>query len=135
MLIILKVIQSNLSKHKDIYIHVNSLAILGNMSRFVIHIPSIVSSKLMTVLELVSKRYWKLFHLSHQESLQESLSHQESLQDSNTGKKGNQNQEKIYLDILILILEILNSIMIHNLNHNPHLVYLRNSDYIQKQVI
>ena len=32
ILVLIKVIQSNLSRHRDAYIHTNSLAILGNMS-------------------------------------------------------------------------------------------------------
>lgn len=42
-----RVVQMNLSKHRDAYIHVNCLAILGNMSSHVVGMPAIVAQKLV----------------------------------------------------------------------------------------
>ena len=59
MLIIIRVVQSNLSKHRDAYIHVNCLAILGNMSSKVKNMPAVVSFRFVNLFESVAKKYWK----------------------------------------------------------------------------
>ncbi|KAF9304838.1 hypothetical protein BGZ74_000363 [Mortierella antarctica] len=105
--IVIRTIQYNLAQHKDVYFHTNSLAILANMSNSLQDIHPYVSQRLVTLFDIVARRYQKIV-LKHQQK------------DDNFEKNAD---VIIYGDMVTLVLEIINSALTHKLKANPQLVY------------
>ncbi|KAF9997959.1 hypothetical protein BGZ80_010555 [Entomortierella chlamydospora] len=105
--IVIRTIQYNLAQHKDVYFHTNSLAILANMSCSLQDIHPYVSQRLVTLFDIVARRYQKI--VTKQMQVDENI-------DKNS-------DVIIYGDMVTLVLEIINSILTHKLKANPQLVY------------
>ncbi|KAI8360560.1 Dyggve-Melchior-Clausen syndrome protein-domain-containing protein [Mortierella sp. GBAus27b] len=105
--IVIRTIQYNLAQHKDVYFHTNSLAILANMSNSLQDIHPYVSQRLVTLFDIVARRYQKLVNKQAQ-------------LDENVDKNAD---AIIYGDMVTLVLEIINSTLTHKLKANPQLVY------------
>ncbi|KAK3842004.1 MAG: Dymeclin [Linnemannia gamsii] len=105
--IVIRTIQYNLAQHKDVYFHTNSLAILANMSNSLQDIHPYVSQRLVTLFDIVARRYQKLVTKKLQ---------QDEVLDKNP-------DVIIYGDMVTLVLEIINSTLTHKLKANPQLVY------------
>ncbi|KAG0297246.1 Triose-phosphate Transporter [Dissophora globulifera] len=105
--IVIRTIQYNLAQHKDVYFHTNSLAILANMSNSLQDIHPYVSQRLVTLFDIVARRYQKL--VTKQMQLDENIDKSEDI--------------VIYGDMVTLVLEIINSTLTHKLKANPQLVY------------
>ncbi|KAF9135452.1 hypothetical protein BG015_003273 [Linnemannia schmuckeri] len=105
--IVIRTIQYNLAQHKDVYFHTNSLAILANMSNSLQDIHPYVSQRLVTLFDIVARRYQKLVTKKMQ---------QDEVLDKNP-------DVIIYGDMVTLVLEIINSTLTHKLKANPQLVY------------
>ncbi|KAF9431866.1 hypothetical protein BGZ76_011609, partial [Entomortierella beljakovae] len=105
--IVIRTIQYNLAQHKDVYFHTNSLAILANMSSSLQDIHPYVSQRLVTLFDIVARRYQKLVTKHMQ-------------RDENVDKN---SDVIIYGDMVTLVLEIINSTLTHKLKANPQLVY------------
>ncbi|KAG9066297.1 hypothetical protein KI688_001520 [Linnemannia hyalina] len=105
--IVIRTIQYNLAQHKDVYFHTNSLAILANMSNSLQDIHPYVSQRLVTLFDIVARRYQKLVTKKAQ---------QDEVLDKNP-------DVIIYGDMVTLVLEIINSTLTHKLKANPQLVY------------
>ncbi|KAF9989899.1 hypothetical protein BGZ75_004469 [Mortierella antarctica] len=105
--IVIRTIQYNLAQHKDVYFHTNSLAILANMSNSLQDIHPYVSQRLVTLFDIVARRYQKLVtkHLQRDENIEMNA------------------DVVIYGDMVTLVLEIINSTLTHKLKANPQLVY------------
>ncbi|KAG0252730.1 Triose-phosphate Transporter [Mortierella polycephala] len=105
--IVVRTIQYNLAQHKDVYFHTNSLAILANMSNSLQDIHPYVSQRLVTLFDIVARRYQKLMtkHQQRDEDIEKSA------------------DVIIYGDLVTLVLEIINSTLTHKLKTNPQLVY------------
>jgi len=107
LIILLKVIQINLVKYKDIYLHSNCLAILANLSIKMDNIHHYAAQKLIGFLELIQKMYTKMKNKNKEESNEE-----------------NDDMELIINeDLIMLLLEIINSCFINSLKTNLQLVY------------
>ncbi|KAF8937787.1 hypothetical protein BGZ58_002148 [Dissophora ornata] len=104
--IVIRTIQYNLAQHKDVYFHTNSLAILANMSNSLQDIHPYVSQRLVTLFDIVARRYQKL--VAKQMQLDENIDKANVI---------------IYGDMVTLVLEIINSTLTHKLKANPQLVY------------
>ncbi|KAJ2957739.1 hypothetical protein NQZ79_g6588 [Umbelopsis isabellina] len=110
MLVLLRAVQVNLSNHKDAYLHTNCMATIANMSNSMTDMHQYVAQRIVSVFELISKRYQKIA------SRLETSSNEASLPQP--------SQEVIvYQDLIALFLEIINSILVHHLKDNPQLVY------------
>ncbi|KAG0365430.1 hypothetical protein BGZ54_006541, partial [Gamsiella multidivaricata] len=105
--IIIRTIQYNLAQHKDVYFHTNSLAILANMSNSLQDMHPYVSQRLVTLFDIVARRYQKLVtkHAQLDENIEKNA------------------DVIIYGDMVVLVLEIINSTLTHKLKTNPQLVY------------
>ncbi|CAG8611385.1 12604_t:CDS:10, partial [Ambispora leptoticha] len=103
-LVMIRLIQFNLTIHRDVFIHTNCLAILANMSITVQDIHPYVSQRLVNLFDIVAKRYQKLKIKAQQ---------------------GDENSTDIliYEDLACLVLEIVNAIISCKLNSNPQLIY------------
>ncbi|KAG4097133.1 hypothetical protein H8356DRAFT_1678057 [Neocallimastix lanati (nom. inval.)] len=107
LIILLKIIQINLVKYKDIYLHSNCLAILANLSIKMDNIHHYAAQKLIGFLELIQKMYTKMKNINKEESNQEN----------------NDMELIINEDLIMLLLEIINSCFINSLKTNLQLVY------------
>ncbi|KAH8551657.1 Dymeclin [Umbelopsis sp. PMI_123] len=109
MLVLLRAVQVNLSNHKDAYLHTNCMASIANMSNSMTDIHPYVAQRIVSVFELISKRYQKIAS---------------RMADSSTTLQQQPSQEIIvYQDLIALFFEIMNSILVHHLKDNPQLVY------------
>ncbi|KAI8071187.1 Dymeclin [Gilbertella persicaria] len=98
ILILIRTLQLNLSHHKDVFIHTNALAILSNMSNRIYDMHAYVAQRFISFFEVLARRYIK-----STESLTIDIS--------------------VYEDILVLLLETINSALSYCLKHNAQLVY------------
>ncbi|KAL5037624.1 hypothetical protein RTP6_005029 [Batrachochytrium dendrobatidis] len=125
MLILIRVIQANISRHRDIYFHTTSLAILANMSSTIIGMHSVVAQRLVNLYELISKKYSKLSKQAEMTESSPTLSLDKPNHDGvNTEHDVTQEMElAVYSDLIALLLEIINSVLTHTLKSNQQLVY------------
>jgi len=93
ILVIVRTIQYNLSRVKDKYLHTNCLATLANMSSRVRNIHRHASQRLLTLLVILIKKH----------------------------EAG--SEDHTHMDIIRTLLEIINSCLVNNLEHNPELLY------------
>ncbi|CAO3701506.1 unnamed protein product [Rhizopus stolonifer] len=100
VLVMIRTLQLNLSLHRDIYLHTNCLAILANMSSTILDMHAYTAQRVINLFELLTKRYMKL-----------------------TEKEETSEDRIVYEDVLMFMLEIINSILTHRLKHNLQLVY------------
>ncbi|KAJ3130167.1 hypothetical protein HK098_005414 [Nowakowskiella sp. JEL0407] len=101
VLVIFRTIQINLSQHKDTYIHTITIAILTNISIGITDIHPIIAQRIVSLFEHFAKRYFKLFE---EKDLDLSV------------------EFEIYGDLIVLLLELINSIIL-NLRNNTQMVY------------
>ncbi|CAO3624492.1 unnamed protein product [Cunninghamella echinulata] len=106
-LVLIRTVLFNLSHQKDIYFHTNCLAILANMSGTMLDMHAYVAQRLTGVFELIARRYQKWL-----------AKKQETGELPHTAVDIN-----VYEDLLMLMLEIVNSILVHRLKYNTQLVY------------
>lgn len=112
-LVLIRTIQFNLIGHRDMYFHTNCLATLANMAGTFKGMHHYVAQRLISLFDIVSKRYQKLLKVQNQDS-----------EEVNPEKETSPSPDlTIYGDLVVLILEILNSILTHSLSQNPQLVY------------
>ncbi|KAI8807435.1 Dymeclin [Cladochytrium replicatum] len=102
MLVLMRCIQTNLGQQKDMYIHTVGISILSNMSSRITNVQPAVAQRIISLFDSVAKRYLKL--------IQADPNHTET-------------DSTVYSDLVALILEMVNSIISHNIQHNPQLVY------------
>ncbi|EFA83636.1 putative dymeclin [Heterostelium album PN500] len=124
MVVLIKSIMLNLSKLRDVYLHTNCLAILANLSSNISHIHPYVSSRLVKLLEILSKRYMKLKRSSTQNQSSENL--EISLTDINS------DELQTHSDFLYIVLQIINNTLTYRATSNPHLIYslLHQNEYL-----
>ncbi|KAJ3318783.1 hypothetical protein HDV06_007034 [Boothiomyces sp. JEL0866] len=127
ILVLIRTIHINLSKHHDIHIHTSCLSILSNISAAVVDLDTIVAQRVIAVFEQISKKYFKIFQFDEQMSAEEGkrtkiLEKDDSLIDFKS-LSPNSVVRAIYSDLVSLFLEFFNSVISHNLAHNPHLLY------------
>ncbi|CAO3680253.1 unnamed protein product [Rhizopus microsporus] len=99
ILVMIRTLQLNLSMHRDIYLHTSCLSILANMSSTVLDMHAYTAQRMISLFELLTKRYLKL---TEKEPSEDTI---------------------VYEDVLMFMLEIINSILFHRLKHNLQLVY------------
>ncbi|KAL7330192.1 hypothetical protein PS15p_205168 [Mucor circinelloides] len=97
-LVLIRTLQLNLSHQKDVYLHTNCLAILSNMSNTMSDMHAYVAQRIISLFEVLARRYTKLVEKQSVDVT-------------------------VYEDLLVLLLEIINSTLTHRLKHNSQLVY------------
>ncbi|CAI2174287.1 5797_t:CDS:10 [Funneliformis geosporum] len=105
-LVLIRIIQFNLSSHQDVYFHNNCLAIMANLGNSIQDIHPYVAQRLVNMFDIVAKRYQKLLKKAQQQ-----------------GDDENSDAVAIYGDLVSLVLEIINSVLTRRLNSNPELIY------------
>lgn len=119
VIILIRTVQYNLSKLRDVYLHTTCLATLANMAPHVHRLSSYASQRLVSLFDMLSRKYTKLaelrdgnMHLAKGNSIEEN-----GLTDDTS------TEMHIYTDFLRLVLEILNAILTYALPRNPEVVY------------
>jgi hypothetical protein len=118
VIILIRTVKYNLSKLRDVYLHTNCLATLANMAPHVHRLSSYASQRLVSLFDMLSRKYTRLAELKN-----------DKMHLSNESRDGDNLPEDlstelhIYTDFLRLVLEIINAILTYALPRNPEVVY------------
>ncbi|OEL23641.1 Dymeclin [Dichanthelium oligosanthes] len=119
VVILIRTIKYNLSKLRDVYLHTNCLAILANMAPHVHRLSAYASQRLVSLFDMLSRKYAKLAELKNDKSHKVISNHMEAdniADDMST-------ELHIYTDFLRIVLEIINAILTYALPRNPEEVF------------
>ncbi|GMP77169.1 hypothetical protein CsSME_00033536 [Camellia sinensis var. sinensis] len=119
IIILIRTVNYNLSKLRDIYLHTNCLAILANMAPHVHRLSAYASQRLVSLFDMLSRKYTKLAELKNDKMR---IGNGESRGDS-LPEEMVSTELHIYTDFLRIVLEILNAILTYALPRNPEVVY------------
>eukprot|EP00842_Homolaphlyctis_polyrhiza_P001841 jgi/Hompol1/2658/HPOL_005483-RA len=152
ILVLIRVIQANLSRHRDLYFHTTCLAILANMSSTVANMHSVVAQRIIksvtdispntrmhlicrltaaplySLYESVAKKYLRLQRRSSiapDEDSTAAVPEKPSVNAAadNAATADTDAELAVCSDIIALLLEIINSVLTHTLKSNPQLIY------------
>jgi len=119
VVILIRTIKYNLSKLRDVYLHTNCLAILANMAPHVHRLSAYASQRLVSLFDMLSRKYAKLAELKNDKShkvISDQMEADNIADDMST-------ELHIYTDFLRIVLEIINAILTYALPRNPEVVY------------
>ncbi|KAJ4954787.1 hypothetical protein NE237_011570 [Protea cynaroides] len=119
VIILIRTVKYNLSKMRDVYLHTNCLATLANMAPHVHRLSAYASQRLVSLFDMLSRKYTKLAELRNDKIL---------VNKANSVDGGNITEDAstelhIYTDFLRIVLEIINAILTYALPRNPEVVY------------
>ncbi|XP_052188869.1 LOW QUALITY PROTEIN: uncharacterized protein LOC127799156 [Diospyros lotus] len=118
VIILIRTVKYNLSKLRDVYLHTNCLATLANMAPHVHHLSAYASQRLVSLFDMLSRKYSKLARLKNDKMHITNIeSRGDSLPEDPSG------EVYITTDFLRIVLEILNAILTCALPRNPEVVY------------
>ncbi|KAK7270560.1 hypothetical protein RIF29_23790 [Crotalaria pallida] len=119
VIILIRTVQYNLSKLRDVYLHTTCLATLANMAPHVHRLSAYASQRLVSLFDMLSRKYNKLsdrrdnkLHIAKSNSF-----------DGSSLAEDMSTELHIYTDFLRLVLEIINAILTYALPRNPEVVY------------
>ncbi|GMP48697.1 hypothetical protein CsSME_00015964 [Camellia sinensis var. sinensis] len=122
IIILIRTVNYNLSKLRDICLHTNCLAILANMAPHVHCLSAYASQRLVNLFDMLSRKYTKLAELKNDKM--HLILHFQIIFLLNQHIYFLQSTElHIYTDFLRIVLEILNAILTYALPRNPEVVY------------
>ncbi|GLT61548.1 hypothetical protein SLA2020_342470 [Shorea laevis] len=118
VIILIRTVQYNLSKLRDVYLHTTCLATLANMAPHVHRLSAYASQRLVSLFYMLSRKYNKLAEL-RDDKLHTKMNsiEQDNLPDDMSAEL------QIYTDFLRIVLEILNAILTYALPRNPEVIY------------
>lgn len=119
VVVLIRTIKYNLSKLRDVYLHTNCLAILANMGPHAHRLNAYASQRLVSLFDMLSRKYAKLAELKNDKALKVMSDQMEAdiiSDDTST-------ELHIYTDFLRIVLEIINAILTYALPRNPEVVY------------
>jgi hypothetical protein len=120
VIILIRTVQHNLSKLRDVYLQTTCLATLANMAPHAHHLSAYASQRLVSLFYMLSRKYNKLSDLTG-DKLQ---SIKINLSGEDVGVSEDLAAElQIFTDFLRLVLDILNAILTYALPRNPEIVY------------
>ncbi|CAH8390496.1 unnamed protein product [Eruca vesicaria subsp. sativa] len=120
VIILIRTVQHNLSKLRDVYLQTTCLATLANMAPHAHHLSAYASQRLVSLFYMLSRKYNKLSELTGEK--------QQSIKISLAGEGDCVSEDlaaelQIFTDFLRLVLDILNAILTYALPRNPEIVY------------
>lgn len=119
VIILIRTVQYNLSKLRDVYLHTTCLATLANMAPHVHRLSAYASQRLVSLFYMLSRKYNKLVELKEDKlHIKVNLIEHDNLADDMVSA-----ELQIYTDFLRIVLEILNAILTYALPRNPEVVY------------
>ncbi|KAG9133625.1 hypothetical protein Leryth_019459 [Lithospermum erythrorhizon] len=119
VIVLIRTVKYNLSKLRDVYLHTNCLATLANMAPHVHHLSAYASQRLVSLFDMLSRKYNKLAEMKNgkmHEASGESAEGDDIADDASA-------ELHIYTDFLRIVLEIVNAILTYALPRNPEVVY------------
>ncbi|XP_028776423.1 dymeclin-like [Neltuma alba] len=119
VIILIRTVQYNLSKLRDVYLHTTCLATLANMAPHVHRLSAYASQRLVGLFDMLSRKYNKLADLRHNKL---HIGNGNSVE-GNGLREDVSTELQIYTDFLRLVLEIINAILSYALPRNPEVVY------------
>ncbi|CAI9287232.1 unnamed protein product [Lactuca saligna] len=119
VIILIRTVKYNMSKMRDVYLHTNCLAALANMAPHVHRLSSYASQRLVSLFDMLSRKYAKLAELKN-DKMQINDS---ELKDDDKLPEDTSAELHIYTDFLRIVLEILNAILTYALPRNPEVIY------------
>ncbi|KAG4131584.1 hypothetical protein ERO13_D09G221300v2 [Gossypium hirsutum] len=117
VIILIRTVQYNLSKLRDVYLHTTCLATLANMAPHVHRLSAYASQRLVSLFYMLSRKYNKLVELRDDKLQTKAISTGDGLVEDMSAEL------QIYTDFLRIVLEILNAILTYALPRNPEVVY------------
>ena len=116
ILVVIRTIQYNMLKMRDKYLHTNCLAALANMSSQFKQLHPYVSQRLVSLFETLARKHARL--VDGLESVGEDV------QEEGFDEVSDAVQDAAVLEeVLRMVLEIINSCLVHQTQHNPNLIY------------
>lgn len=120
VIILIRTVQHNLSKLRDVYLQTTCLATLANMAPHAHHLSAYASQRLVSLFYMLSRKYNKLSELTGEK--------QQSIKISLAGEGDGVSEDlaaelQIFTDFLRLVLDILNAVLTYALPRNPEIVY------------
>jgi len=116
ILVVIRTIQYNMLKMRDKYLHTNCLAALANMSSQFKHLHPYVAQRLVSLFETLARKHSRL--VDGLETVGEDV------QEEGFDEVSDAVQDAAVLEeVLRMVLEIINSCLVHQTQHNPNLIY------------
>eukprot|EP00727_Mastigamoeba_balamuthi_P009248 m51a1_g4946 putative dymeclin (800) ;mRNA; f:321559-324441 len=115
ILVLVRVVQTNLRRLRDPYLHSNCLAVLANSSAYLTDLPAFASMRLVKLVETILSKCG-LLRRQHQEQQQQQQQPLESQSPMDSG-------DTSYVGFLQAVLRIIGTALSFGLEKNPHLVY------------
>jgi dymeclin len=124
--VLLRTIQTSVSRMHDKYLHTNCLAALANMSSQFQHLPAHVAHRLVSLFNVLTRKHSKLLDILQQYSNKETLKAMRDTPSIDTRSESAPSSIEdlaIVEDVMRTVLEIINSCLIHRLHINTNLIY------------
>eukprot|EP01018_Ginkgo_biloba_P004035 Gb_15046 [translate_table: standard] len=119
VVILIRTVKYNLSKLRDVYLHTNCLATLANMAPHVHRLSAYASQRLVSLFDMLSRKYTKLAEVNNSKILTMKVNRSEGKELADDMP----TELHIYTDFLRIVLEIINAILTYALPRNPEVVY------------
>jgi len=116
ILVVIRTIQYNMLKMRDKYLHTNCLAALANMSSQFKSLHPYVAQRIVSLFETLARKHARL--VDGLETVADEVQEEgfdevsEAVQDA-----------AVLEEVLRMVLEIINSCLVHQTQHNPNLIY------------
>merc|ERR1719414_2465393 len=116
ILVVIRTIQYNMLKMRDKYLHTNCLAALANMSSQFRGLHPYVAQRIVSLFETLARKHSRLV-----DGLQGA---EDDSQEDGFDEVSEAVQDAAVLEeVLRMVLEIVNSCLVHQTQHNPNLIY------------
>lgn len=119
ILVVIRTIQYNMLKMRDKYLHTNCLAALANMSSQFRGLHPYVAQRIVSLFETLARKHGRLVA-----GLQGVQAEGEEKEEEEFTEVSEAVQDAAVLEeVLRMVLEIVNSCLVHQTQHNPNLIY------------
>jgi len=116
ILVVIRTIQYNMLKMRDKYLHTNCLAALANMSSQFRNLHPYVAQRIVSLFETLARKHGRLV-----EGLAGAVDDKE--EEGFTEVSEAVQDAAVLEEVLRMVLEIVNSCLVHQTQHNPNLIY------------
>ncbi|CAI8033480.1 Dymeclin [Geodia barretti] len=124
VIVLVRTIQANISHIQDKYLHTNCLAALANMSSHFNSLHLDAAQKIVTLFKQLAKKYHRMTQKTTPTTTPTSATPLSPDSEAVFRESADFSTEVgVVEEILVMILEIVNSCLSHRLATNPHLVY------------
>jgi len=116
ILVVIRTIQYNMLKMRDKYLHTNCLAALANMSSHCTNLHPYVAQRIVSLFETLARKHNRLVEGLKGVDTEDNEEGFDEVSDA--------VQDTVVLEeVLRMVLEIINSCFVHQIQNNPNLIY------------